>query len=412
MEKAPFGITNARKVRFHNHRSLWAVIGVKMKVAQKLIRDSGRFKPLPFKVEKDRRRNLKVTHEIPWNDLSEDEKRIQWGLCKDVLWGLEVEGKIEFADLLPLLYAYMQDDRYSQDDIASVKKVKEYQVGFSLLSCLLLLKQGFFRDESLRYIENKIKELISLGSKVIEEKKLDDKPKRSIQDAMKDQLSTILGDLQGMEDDQTGNVLAWLRDKNVPKVHIQKIIEFFTPRLEEIQAAIAKKDKQLVEAYSSYSKKDLKAKLSWYESLLEDLGAYARVKQAQRKVRVKKPKAPQKVVAKLKYLSYDEDTKITSIKPETIIGATALFVYNTKYRKLGVYYASEMDKSLTVKGSTILGFDPKTSVSKTLRKPPEQLKDFLNGGKVLQKNFLKNIKAKESPLLGRVNKDCLLLKVF
>jgi hypothetical protein len=71
-----------------------------------------------------------------------------------------------------------------------------------------------------------------------------------------------------------------------------------------------------------------------------------------------------------------------------------------------------MEKALTVKGSTILGWDPKTSTGKTLRKPEEQLKDFLVGGKVAMRNYHKAIKGKDAKLNGRINKDMVLLKVY
>jgi hypothetical protein len=86
-------------------------------------------------------------------------------------------------------------------------------------------------------------------------------------------------------------------------------------------------------------------------------------------------------------------------------------VYNTKTRKLGRYVASEQDKSMTVKGSTILGWDPKLSVSKTLRKPKEQLKEFMGSGKVQLRTFLDKIKATEVKLNGRTNDQTIILRV-
>ena len=92
------------------------------------------------------------------------------------------------------------------------------------------------------------------------------------------------------------------------------------------------------------------------------------------------------------------------------MGAQELWIYNTKYRKLGRYVA-EAYKTLGVKGTTIINFDESKSVCKTLRKPEEQLRDFAKAGKVALRKFLDDIKATESRLNGRVNAEIVLLKV-
>jgi hypothetical protein len=50
-------------------------------------------------------------------------------------------------------------------------------------------------------------------------------------------------------------------------------------------------------------------------------------------------------------------------------------------------------------------------VAKTLRKPDEQLKEFAKAGKVALRTWIKDIKAVEIKLTGRINEDTLLLKV-
>jgi hypothetical protein len=66
---------------------------------------------------------------------------------------------------------------------------------------------------------------------------------------------------------------------------------------------------------------------------------------------------------------------------------------------------------ISVKGTTILDFDVTKSVQKTLRKPEQQLIEFMKSGKVQLRAFLTNIKATETKLNGRINADVLLLKV-
>jgi hypothetical protein len=52
------------------------------------------------------------------------------------------------------------------------------------------------------------------------------------------------------------------------------------------------------------------------------------------------------------------------------------------------------------------------SVQKTLRKPEAILPEILKGSKVFLRNVIDTIKAKESCLNGRLNRDTILLKVI
>ena len=107
----------------------------------------------------------------------------------------------------------------------------------------------------------------------------------------------------------------------------------------------------------------------------------------------------------------DATTKAVSINPVDIIGAQVLWVYNTKTRKLGKYVAEDMGGALNIKGTTITGYNESKSVSKTLRKPEAQIKEFLSAGKIDLRKYLENIKATEVKLNGRINADTILLKV-
>ena len=59
---------------------------------------------------------------------------------------------------------------------------------------------------------------------------------------------------------------------------------------------------------------------------------------------IPKPKvySADKLVAKLKYSKVDDKYKLASIDPQ-IIGASELWVFNVKNRKIGKYIASNID---------------------------------------------------------------------
>ena len=66
---------------------------------------------------------------------------------------------------------------------------------------------------------------------------------------------------------------------------------------------------------------------------------------------------------------------------------------------------------LSVKGTTIQGYDESLSIQKTLRKPVEQLKEFKDSGKVKLRKFLDDIKTTDTKLNGRCNPETIILKV-
>jgi hypothetical protein len=150
--------------------------------------------------------------------------------------------------------------------------------------------------------------------------------------------------------------------------------------------------------------------LAWIDELLAAIEQYRGVKKATKKAAVRKAPSKEKLVAKLKYAKEDKSLKIVSINPADIIGASELWVYNPKTRKLGKYVTATY-QTLGIKGTTITGYDVDKSVAKTLRKPDEQLKEFAKAGKIALRTFLKEIKAVEVKLNGRINTEILLLKV-
>lgn len=241
--------------------------------------------------------------------------------------------------------------------------------------------------------------------------------KLSVQDHLQAQLTNHLAHFDSLEDQQfegkniAPDAFKYLTEKNVPQALIGKIVAGYTAHKDELVEAQKGKDPQLNEGYARFKPKDYKRILAFYSTLLADLEAYTHVKKVTRKARARKAPSKEKLVSKMKYLKDDTKLKIVSINPVDIVGATTLWVYNTKTRKLGAYVAESTAGTLGVRGSTILGFDEMKSVSKTLRKPEEQLAAFNKAGKVALRTFLTSIRAVETKMNGRINKDMVLLKV-
>jgi len=238
----------------------------------------------------------------------------------------------------------------------------------------------------------------------------------TIQDRLNEKTSEVIGEIEGAFDDVVTNVKSdfkpydFLTVNKVPQSQLGKYQAVFDAHRDELARAQSKDDEQLVEGYKFLKAADFRRILTWIDALLAAIEQYRDVKKATKKAAVRKAPSKEKLVAKLKYAKEDKALKIVSINPATIIGAAELWVYNPKTRKLGKYVASSY-QTLSIKGSTIMGFDLDKSVSKTLRKPAEQLADFAKAGKVVLRTFIKDIKAVEVKLNGRINSDVLLLKV-
>ena len=159
-------------------------------------------------------------------------------------------------------------------------------------------------------------------------------------------------------------------------------------------------------------KRQLTAIVKWWQQALADANSYNVVKKATKAPRKKKAVSPEKVVAKLKYAKEFKELALKSVEPTTILTAQELWVYNTKTRKLGIYIADQYAGALSVKNSSILGFDSNTSVQKTLRKPKDQLKEFTANGKPAAKKWFKGVRSTEIKLNGRIGLDIILLKVY
>ena len=176
---------------------------------------------------------------------------------------------------------------------------------------------------------------------------------------------------------------------------------------------------QLKEGYAHLKKKHIEKYISAMDYLFGELEFIIEKAKVNRKPRKKKVYSADKLVAKLKYLKVDSKYSLTSVNPEEIIKANELWVFNVKSRKLGKYIAKNIDPlgqgrdgtGLSVKGTTILGYDETLSIQKTLRKPVDQLRDFKESGKVKLRKFLDDIPTTDTKLNGRVNPETVLLKV-
>ena len=373
----------------------------------------------------------------------------------------------KLSDLLGNVWAWMKDNGYTQKQIKQAKAASgSAAVSPSLaVFCTLLYKgmpdyneayaeywealpgtMGTVRPFSER-VKEKLEEVIAAGAneKEVKEEDAEEKGyKPSIQERLHEQSLQMCADIDAWLDTFDTNPSKFDAKKfdfkkhfetmKTTQAHARKIIKFYQPELDEWrtvanQPTTAQKNKmteeeadlwdQVKEGYGHIKKAEIKKIVTAIENLLEACDFVIESSKATRKTRKPKSKPAAKVVEKLKYKKTDDKYKLASVDPANIVGASTLWVFNTKTRKLGKYVAAEVDPTgagregsgLSVKGTTITGFDEAQSIQKTVRKPEEVLKEFKAAGKVKLRKFLDEINTTDTKLNGRINPDTILLKV-
>jgi hypothetical protein len=179
-----------------------------------------------------------------------------------------------------------------------------------------------------------------------------------------------------------------------------------------MELASGNANEQLREGYKHLPRKNVKKLIDFYESIMSACEQIAAEQKVMKKPRAAKVKPAEQVVAKLKFMLSDTKLGITSAPPASIVGSQGVVVYNTKTRKIG-YYIAKTSAGLNVKGTSLVDFTEK-STQKTLRKPPEQIKEFKeqNTQKRFETWYVKNVKTTETQLNGRFSEDTVILKVY
>lgn len=131
-----------------------------------------------------------------------------------------------------------------------------------------------------------------------------------------------------------------------------------------------------------------------------------------RKPRKKKPISVDKMVSRLLYQEKDDELGLTSIPKTKVVGAHELWLYNTKYANLTVY-RTEAEAGFTVRGTTLVGYDETTSVSKKIgRKAGEHTKNLMLSTKPQLRRFMDTISATPTKPNGRINENTILLRAL
>jgi hypothetical protein len=369
------------------------------------------------------------------------------------------------ADIIPYFFTWMSENGYDKKQVAAARKgnirptcgtyarilldgCPDYNEEYAKYWESLPGTGGELKPHS-HYLHKWAEEAIAKGELVVEEIKEEEKETSkkyvpTIQERIRDQsyemveevdewLDTWMTDKKGF-DPKGFDIKRHFQKLQPSQAHARKIKSMYENELVDFdelermptKGQLAKMDEleadqweQLKEGYAHLKKADIAKYRKAIEALMTELDFIIDQAKATRKPRKPKARSATKVVEKLKFCKADSKYALASVDPVSVVGANELWVFNVKTRKLGKYIAANQDPKgmqregtgLSVKGTTIIGFDENLSIQKTLRKPEEQLKEFKAAGKVALRKFLDEIATTDTKLNGRCNPDTVLLKV-
>lgn len=336
--------------------------------------------------------------------------------------------EVDKKDCATKMKAYIKKT-FSKADQKSILACPEYK--FTMFShyaaTIQWLELGYELPEGKEgyktSLDKYLNELIEIGKPLLEEKAQEAKAKANVvvltpQQRLQRKIGeTIIEDLLVLEDEWIeGNKPDFDMYRQFQKhglstqaiAPVEKILDGW---LLDYEDAYHKRCEQAVEGYSHIKRTELNRRIKQIKEMKADLERVRSSVKNTRKPRVKKPQAAEKQVAKMQYLKEDNTFKIKSINPLMIVGAMRMYVFNVKSREI-TEYVSGTHSGFSVKGTTLQGVDMDASRKIKLRKPEDMLPIFQSKTPKQIDNEWKKLTTKEGQPNGRINKDCVMIRVM
>ena len=274
-------------------------------------------------------------------------------------------------------------------------------------------RNQFLEERELTFISGTIGDLDIISVTPVE-KNEPSKPKNvvSIQDKVKVIAINFASEIDGEIDDyiRLGFPKTYVFKNSIKSISGQaaKLIpDMYKDQIAELEEVLAGECEQLNDSYSHIKTVQVK---NFLKLMKDFVASCTQQVVSSKKVRVMKPKAPSVVVSKLKYLPSFPELDVKSVSPIKLVDSQEVWLYDTTRRRLS-YYKAAVGDTLSVKGTTITGYDVNASKIKTVRKP-EVIKEWvtLNKKQILEQ--FNTLTSKGSLPNGRTNEDTIILRVF
>ena len=245
---------------------------------------------------------------------------------------------------------------------------------------------------------------------------VDKAPRLSVRDYMQDKIAEVIGELEGqvdafLKEDKEFDLYNYLQANSIPKPYCKDIDTWARKRGIEFTEVYKTTDNDIKEGYSNISRRKQANLVKMFGAFIVDLERYTQFKKANRKPRIAKAKPPAVQVARIKFKKEDTELGIKSVNPSEMVGASQVWVYNVKYKRLAAY-RSDSVHGIQVKGSTLQNYDPDMSECRSIRRPEAFLKVILDASKVKLRKLLSDLTTKGYDVTGRINDECIIVRVI
>jgi len=352
--------------------------------------------------------NIDLNHFGPEPKWDPETKYTQSDIIKAFNWYNYI---VSDDDRLDILLSYADKEHHK-----AIRALESWRITNTIAAMCRMIQRGCKMNElEIERFEKKLANLIIMGKEKVKRTQ-DTGNVLSIQDHIQNAANVCIGDLEEIIDNYSNTFTSdfkcydWLIKREVKPMIASKIADHYLLYLDELELAVSGKDQQVNEAYRCYSKKEIKLLYELFLGIVDDCRLLSNNKRKQnRKPRKKKVKSAEKQINKVKYLREDNELKIVSIDPSRIIGASELWLYNTKSRMIQYYVAIDRG-GFRVSGTTLENYDEKFSQMKKLRKPEVDVKEIIDGGaKFVVKKF-NALKTKAVVCNGRINNQTIILR--
>ena len=309
-------------------------------------------------------------------------------------------------------------------DLKAFKASEDWRVSATLAGLMKMQLMGAELEQSdIDFIESSVARILQIGKmnieNTVEEVEEDKEPvkRKNPSELLKEKTLNITGEIEGFIDDYLDGTLdkkfslyTHLKTIDAAAQTGRDIAKFYKEMEAELIELTVNKDAELVEGYNNLSTKEQKGLLKLISGFVSDAEKYVLSKKANRKPRAKKATPATKQVAKVVYQKECADFKISSTSPAYIVGATEVYLFNTKTRVIK-YLVTDNKDGFIVSGTTVKNYDEELSFKKKLRKPEETIDSINKVTKLRALKALKALKTKASSTDGRINADTVILKV-
>jgi len=243
----------------------------------------------------------------------------------------------------------------------------------------------------------------------------------NIQDRLREKMLECAGELDGMFDEfvlagakmsADYKPIMVIRGMNVSPQLISIITDSWKRNLAEFEEVVEGKDAMLVEAYSNFSKIQLRNCVKFCEAVINDCGAYVQIKKVERKPRKVKAVPPEKRAAKFKHMAEFAELKLKGLPPASLVDKAEAWLYDTKKRKLIHLVADSHTQAFTVKNNSVIGYSTVETLQKTVRKPADITKAIQAAGKPAARKIYKELTTTETPWNTRGTENLIILKAW